>query len=77
MCDIQTAIAGLGGKKMAIDDHCVQIAALAGLTVLGVVAIVFDGSVGEAMAVAVAGAIGYFARALFPGGDTDEAEVQK
>ena len=63
MCDIQTAMSGLGGKKMEISEHCVQIAALAGLTVIGVVAIVFDGSVGEAMAVAVAGAIGYFARA--------------
>ena len=62
---------------MEISEHCVQIAALAGLTVIGVVAIVYDGSVGEAMAVAVAGAIGYFARALFPGGATDEKEVQK
>ena len=77
MCDIQTAIAGIGGKKMDISEHCVLIAALAGLTVLGVVAIVFDGSVGEAMAVAVAGAIGYFARALFPGGADDAEEVQK
>ena len=77
MCDIQTAVAGIGGRKMDLDRECVQIAAIVGLTILGSVAIVYDGSVGEAIAVAVAGAIGFLARSIF-GGMKDEAEeVQK
>jgi len=78
MCDIQTAVGGLGGKRMDFDKQCVQMVAIAGLTALGITAIVVDGDVGNMIAVAIAGAIGYLARSLFPGGGVeDEAEVQK
>jgi len=82
VCDIQTAMAGVGrdvqdirGRKMDLDKQCVQIAAIAGLTALGITAIVIDGDVGNMIAVAIAGAIGYLARSLFPRGETDETEV--
>jgi len=77
MCDIQTALTGIGGKKMDYDKQAVQIAAIAGLTALGVTAMVVDGDIGNTIALAIAGAIGYLARSLFPGGGSDEAEVQK
>lgn len=79
MCDIQTAMAVPGGKKMKIDidKQCVQMVAIAGLTVLGSVAIIVDGEVGNVIAIAIAGAVGYLARSLFPGGETNEAEVPK
>jgi len=77
MCDIQTATAGLGGKrKMELDRECVQVVFMACLTVLGITAIVVDGEIGMAIAVAVAGAIGYMAKGIVARmGEKDEEEV--
>ena len=77
MCDMQTAVCGLKGGKMDFDKECVQMVAIAGLTVLGSVAIIFDGDIGMTIAIGVAGALGFLARSLFPGGEKDEEEVPK
>lgn len=77
MCDGYTAFMLLGGrKKMDLDKQCVQIAAIAGLTILGSVSIIFDGDIGMTIAIGVAGALGFLARSLF-GGAKDEKEVQE
>lgn len=83
MCDIQTAVALLGPtggkKKMGLDKEFVQVVFMACLTALGITAIVVDGEIGMAIAVAVAGAIGYMAKGIVSkmGGEKDETEVQK
>ena len=77
MCDVQTAVGGLKGGKMDFDRECVQMTAIAGLTILGSVAVIFDGDIGMTIAIGVAGALGFLARSLFPGGKQDEKEVQK
>ncbi len=74
MCDIQTAIKNLGSIGMDFDRECVQMVAIAGLTVLGSVAIIFDGEIGMTIAIGVAGGIGYLARSLFPGGRKNETK---
>lgn len=77
MCDANAAVQLIGGgKKMDFDKECVQIAAIVGLTILGSVAIIFDGDIGMTIAIGVAGALGFLARSLF-GGAKDEAEVQE
>ena len=78
MCDIQTAVAVSGGRKMDIDKECVQVAFMGCLTALGITAIVVDGEIGMAIAVAVAGAIGYLAKGVVSKmGEDDAEEVQK
>lgn len=49
-----------------ISDKVLEAIALGCVTVLGISAIVIDGNVGEAILVTVAGAIGAFARHVWP-----------
>lgn len=62
---------------MECDKETVQVAAIAGLTTLGAVAIIIDGDVGNTIAIAIAGAIGFMIRFVFgnKGGETDAEEV--
>jgi len=63
---------------MELDKECVQVVFMACLTALGITAIVVDGEIGMAIAVAVAGAIGYMAKGIVARmGEKDEAEVPK
>lgn len=48
------------------NDKAVQVAAIAGLTTLGSVCIIFDGEVGNVLAIAIAGALGLIAPSIFP-----------
>ena len=60
MCDIQTAVSVIGGRKMECNSQTVRyVVAVAALTVLGTVAIIVDGDIGNTIAVAVAAGIGY------------------
>lgn len=80
MCDIQTALGPQGGKKkMELDKECVQVVFMACLTALGITAIVVDGEIGMAIAVAVAGAIGYMAKGIVSrmGGSDDAKKIQE
>jgi len=56
---------------MECNDKMVQIAAIAGLTSLGAVCIIFDGEVGNLLAIAIAGALGLIAPSIFPRRPTD------
>jgi len=60
---------------MECNDKMVQIAAIAGLTSLGAVCIIFDGDVGNLLAIAIAGALGLIAPSIFPRRPTDAKEV--
>jgi len=51
---------------MECNDKMVQIGAIAGLTTLGCVCIIFDGEIGNVIAIAVAGALGLIAPSIFP-----------
>jgi len=51
---------------MECNDKMVQIAAIAGLTALGSVCIIFDGEIGNLLAIAIAGALGLIAPSIFP-----------
>jgi len=51
---------------MECNDKMVQIMAIAGLTTLGSVCIIFDGEVGNLLAIAIAGALGLIAPSVFP-----------
>ena len=56
-------------------DRIVELAAIAGATVLGVAALIVDGDVGETIVVAIAAALGAVARHYWGGGSNAE-EVQ-
>jgi len=60
---------------MECNDKMVQIGAIAGLTTLGCVCIIFDGEIGNVIAIAVAGALGLIAPSIFPRRPTDAKEV--
>lgn len=63
---------------MDCNDQTIRYAVgVAALTILGVVCVVVDGDVGNALGVAVAGAIGYLVKdwRASKGGNTDAAEV--
>jgi len=60
---------------MECNDKMVQIATVAGLTTLGAVAIIFDGDIGEVIAIAIAGALGLIAPSIFPRRPKDAEEV--
>lgn len=65
MCDAYAAaqlIKG-GGRKLGYNDQTIRyVVGIAALTILGVVCVVVDGDVGNALGVAVAGAIGYLVK---------------
>lgn len=52
------------------------MAAIAGLTTLGAVAIIIDGDVGNTIAIAIAGAIGFMIRFVFGNKGESTNEVQ-
>lgn len=60
---------------MECNDKMVQIAAIAGLTSLGAVCIIFDGEIGNLMAIAIAGALGLIAPSIFQRRPNDAKEV--
>ena len=60
---------------MICDDKTVQIAAIAGLTTLGVVCILVPGDVATLLAVAIAGMLGLLAPSIFPRRPKDAEEV--
>lgn len=51
--------------KDTIDEHLVQIIAIICITVLGIVAMVIGGEMGNIIAIAIAGALGVIVGALF------------
>jgi len=63
-----------------LDNETVQVCAIAGITALGITAMVVDGDIGETIAVAVAtglGAIiGYLFKVRQKGGSTDASEEE-
>lgn len=63
-----------------IDNETVQVCAIAGITALGITAMVVDGDIGETIAVAVAtglGAIiGYLFKVRQKGGSEDASEEE-
>ena len=64
MCNANAAVQLMKGSgKLECNDQTIRyVVGVAALTVLGVVCVVVDGDVGNAMAVAVAGAIGYLVK---------------
>jgi len=60
-----------------LDTETVQVIAIAGVTALGITAMVVDGEIGETIAVAVATGLGAFIGYLFKskGGKDDAKEV--
>lgn len=62
-----------------LDNETVQVCAIAGVTALGITAMIVDGQIGETIAVAVATGLGAVIGYLFKGrgGSTDAEEVQK
>jgi len=75
LTDIRLIQRLIGEMKMETDKEIVQVVAIAGMTALGIAALVVDGSMGETIMVAVAGAIGVIAGYLFPkGGSKDEVQ---
>jgi len=58
MCDIQTAIAGIGGKKMDTDIMDLRLVGILCMTVLALGALIIDGDMGETLMTGIVGAIG-------------------
>lgn len=50
---------------LTVDKEIVQIVAIFGLVILGSVAMIYDGDVGETIAVAVAGSLGLMGGSIF------------
>jgi len=60
------------------DQTCIEIVGMVGLVVLGAVAVIYDGDIGESLMVAVSAGLGAFmTHVYYTGGVEDEKEVQK
>lgn len=72
---LEDEIKEVNDVKIDADKQAVQIVGMLCLTILGLGALIIDGEIGVTISVAVAGAIGFFARDLFNGKE-EEDEVQ-
>lgn len=65
-------------KEIMVEYDCnkgtVQVISVIGITVLGSVAMIMDGSAGETIAIAVAAALGALTMGLFKGGKKNEVQ---
>ena len=75
MCDLQTAIAVLGGKKkMDLDKEAVQCVAIIGGVAIGVTALLVDGEAGYAVAMGLTNLATAIVAYLFGRGGEPNAE---
>ena len=78
MCDIQTATAAIGGRKMDIDKETVQVVAVAGGVIIAVAALIFDGDLGYAMGTGILTIASAMAGYIFGKGTCEnETEIPK
>jgi len=61
---------------MECNDEMVEMTAILGITALGATAIIIDGQIGEVIAIAVSGALGFMAAHLWRVGKDIEGEKQ-
>jgi len=62
------------------DQTCIEIVGMAGLVVLGAVAVIYDGDIGESLMVAVSAGLGAFMTHVYHTSKevtTDDKEIQE